>query len=83
MYTFWLLNMPYSKVFSPKVCIVDGSPLHTLVFVLIWAAGKEFKFGEFVGMANAPSKINILNPKSWRFSSDDFPFQLGDFLGSM
>ena len=23
------------------------------------------------------------NPKSWRFGSDDFPFQLGDFLGSM
>ena len=39
--------MPYSKFFSPKVCIVVGSPLHTLVFVLIWAAQKEFKFGEF------------------------------------
>ena len=25
--------------------------------------------------------MNMLNPKSWRFGSDDSPFQLGDFYG--
>ena len=29
-----------------------------------------------------PWKMNIWNPKSWRFGSDDFPFQKrGAFLG--
>ena len=27
---------------------------------------------------NTPWNSNILNPKSWRFGSDDFPFQLDD-----
>ena len=26
-----------------------------------------------------PPKTNILNPKSWRFGSDDVSFQTGDF----
>ena len=26
-----------------------------------------------------PWKINIQTPKNWRFDSDDFPFQTGDF----
>ena len=30
-------------------------------------------------MAISSGQINILNPPKWRFGSDDFPFQLGDF----
>jgi len=35
-----------------------------------------------IRVASTPWKINILNPKSWRFGSDDFPFFIGWFLGS-
>ena len=30
-------------------------------------------------LASTPWKINMLNPKSWRFGSDDFPFFIGWF----
>ena len=32
-----------------------------------------------VNLQGTPPKLNILNPKSWRFGSDVFPFQMGDF----
>ena len=31
---------------------------------------------------DTPWRMNILNPKNGGFGADDFPFLLGDFLGS-
>ena len=39
--------------------------------------GESIKLNEFNNFT--PRKIDMLNPKSWRFGSDGFPFQFGDF----
>ena len=49
------------------------------------AKSRAFQFGPIVEDQQIDSYTpenyiyNTLNPKSWRFGSDDFPFQLGDF----
>ncbi len=32
-----------------------------------------------IHVPGTPLKFNVLNPKSWRFGVNDFPFQFDDF----
>ena len=56
--------------------------IYSTFFRKLWNSWRGFcwEFAQ-IFMRYTP-KINSLNPKSWRFGSDDLSFQLGGFLGS-